>query len=112
MKSVMLGTVSDLRDKKCRKFFYKVGKENREGVMVYSQGKFYAYFNRCRHVSLPLDWGDEDFLTEDGRYILCRNHGALYEPSNGDCVSGPCAGQALESVKIQIKQGKIFIKSA
>ena len=51
-------------------------------------------------MTLPLDWGDEDFLTDDKKFILCKNHGALYDPKTGLCVAGPCAGESLEKVEV------------
>jgi nitrite reductase/ring-hydroxylating ferredoxin subunit len=66
-----------------------------EGFVIRRQGRLYAYRNVCRHQPLTLDYGDGDFFTEDKGYLLCRNHGALFTPETGLCVSGPCAGASL-----------------
>ena len=52
-----------------------------------------------------------DFFTEDKEFLICRNHGAVYEPSTGICVDGPCAGQSLEKLPIKILGGKIYLNT-
>jgi len=54
-----------------------------------------AYRNVCPHVSIPLDRGGEPLLTADGLFLVCRNHGALFNPESGLCVAGPCEGESL-----------------
>ena len=34
-------------------------------------------------------------MTDDRRHLLCHAHGAIYRPSDGLCVSGPCVGASL-----------------
>ena len=41
--------------------------------------------------------------------ILCNSHGALFEKSTGYCVAGPCAGQALERVALEIADGYVLL---
>jgi len=59
-----------------------------------------AYANVCRHRALPLDLGASSPMSDDGRYLLCHQHGALYRPVDGKCVSGPCAGESLTPVTV------------
>jgi len=66
-----------------------------EGFVFRRNGELHAYRNQCRHQPLTLDYGDGEFFTEDNRYLLCRNHGALFEPNTGLCVAGPCTGASL-----------------
>lgn len=72
-----------------------------EGLVVRYEGRLHAFKNMCRHQPLTLDYGDGDFLTDDGSYLLCRNHGALFEPDTGLCVSGPCTGASLKSFPVE-----------
>ena len=95
-------STSSLKEGQAKKFKFKRGKESLEGFVIRLKGKFYAYLNRCRHMPLPLDWGDEDFLTLDKKFILCKNHGALYEPQTGLCVGGPCYGGSFEKIAISL----------
>jgi nitrite reductase/ring-hydroxylating ferredoxin subunit len=32
----------------------------------------------------------------DGHHLQCATHGALFDPLSGVCISGPCAGDALQ----------------
>jgi mutator protein MutT len=59
-----------------------------------------AYRNVCPHVSIPLDRGGEPLLTADGRFLVCRNHGALFAPEDGLCLAGPCEGESLDPLRI------------
>lgn len=59
-----------------------------------------AYENTCPHVPIPLDRDGESLLSEDGRHLVCNNHGALFERETGLCVSGPCAGERLRPIPI------------
>lgn len=58
-------------------FFYRLG-----------DGEIVGYFNRCTHVSIPLDYDDGLFLDTAG-FIMCRVHGARYELETGLRCFGP-----------------------
>jgi len=50
------------------------------------------------------------FLSGDGRSLQCSAHGALFQPSDGLCTAGPCAGKYLQSVPLQITaEGNIIV---
>jgi nitrite reductase/ring-hydroxylating ferredoxin subunit len=91
-----------------KKFIFKPGGQAVEAFVVNFEGTHYAYLNRCRHIALTLDWVDNRFFTEDGRYIICANHGATYEPKTGECVWGPCLGAYLKPVALEIAREKIY----
>ncbi|MFQ5682472.1 MAG: Rieske (2Fe-2S) protein [Candidatus Binatia bacterium] len=78
-----------------------------EAVLVNYGGDIFAYVNRCCHISISMDWVDNQFFTEDKRYLICANHGATYEPTTGECIWGPCVGAYLQAVPLKISQGKI-----
>ncbi len=64
------------------------------------QGEVYAYLNCCIHLMLELDWGDGEYFDTSGDYIICANHGALFEPKTGRCIDGPCYGSELIKIII------------
>ena len=71
-------------------------------------GRVVAYLNRCAHVPTEMDWRPGEFLDDERRYIICSMHGAVYEPSNGRCIAGPCAGQRLMAVGVFERDGQVY----
>lgn len=71
-------------------------------------GRVVAYLNRCAHVPTEMDWRPGEFLDDERRYIICSMHGAVYEPSNGRCIAGPCAGQRLMAVGVLERDGQVY----
>jgi 8-oxo-dGTP diphosphatase len=70
------------------------------GLLVATPDGARAYHNVCPHVSIPLDRDGEPLLSEDGRFLVCCNHGALFTPEDGRCVAGPCEGDSLASLRV------------
>lgn len=66
-----------------------------------------AYVNRCAHIPAEMDWLPGKFWDQDKRFIICAVHGALYDPPNGACVSGPCRGAKLMSIAISESDGEV-----
>ena len=91
-----------------KKFRLKCQGNDIEGVLVNYEGNIYAYVNRCRHIPISMDWVDNQFFTEDKRYLICANHGATYEPTTGECIWGPCFGAILQGVPLEISGEKIL----
>ena len=69
----------------------------------------FVYVNSCPHIGVPLDWAPGRFLTADGQRIICATHGAEFDIADGVCLRGPCFGDRLEAVMIQIKDGVILV---
>lgn len=67
-----------------------------------------GYLNRCAHVPAEMDWQPGKFWDLDRRYIICSVHGALYEPADGRCVSGPCVGKRLHRLVIEEQDGQVY----
>ena len=70
------------------------------GLLVATPDGARAYRNVCPHASIPLDRDGEPLLTADGLFLVCHNHGALFEPEDGLCVAGPCEGESLDPLRI------------
>jgi len=68
-----------------------------------------VYVNSCPHIGVPLDWMPDKFLTADGQRIVCATHGAEFRIADGVCVRGPCLGDRLEPVMIEVKDGVILV---
>jgi nitrite reductase/ring-hydroxylating ferredoxin subunit len=80
------------------------------GLVAIRQGEaVFVYVNSCPHIGTPLEWTPDRFLSADGRRIVCATHGAEFRIADGECLRGPCFGESLESVVIQIEDGTIFV---
>jgi len=71
-------------------------------------GRVVAYLNRCAHVPIEMDWRPGEFLDEERRFIVCTMHGAVYEPANGRCIAGPCAGLRLMALDVVERDGQVY----
>lgn len=72
---------------------------DRPGAMPVS-----AFVNRCPHAGTPLNMFPERFYDRSGEFLLCSTHGALFQPSDGLCVRGPCVGQCLTPLPVELEQ--------
>ena len=76
--------------------------------IVNHDGRHYVYVNRCPHAGTPLDLWPNEFFTEDGRFLVCATHGAIFDPSTGICVEGPCPGARLEPLRLE-RDGEFLV---
>ena len=84
-----------------KKFYLDCGGREVEAFVVNHRGEHHAFINQCRHVPMTMDWVENQFLTEDGCYLQCATHGALFEPATGLCIDGPPLGKALHRVALE-----------
>lgn len=77
--------------------------------VVNKAGSFYAYENSCPHLGVNLEWQTDQFLDSTSTLIMCAMHGALFTLDKGFCVSGPCSGQHLKALHIEIKDDSIYL---
>ncbi len=61
-------------------------------------GEVFVYRNRCPHRGVPLEWQADQFLDPSASLIQCARHGALFLIESGECVAGPCEGEALRAI--------------
>lgn len=94
----------------CREFHLGSGDWPLRGFVVsLARGEVRAYLNRCAHLSYPLNYLPNEFLSYDRRMIVCAMHGALFEKHNGLCVAGPCLGRSLIALPVQISAGCVWL---
>ena len=91
------------------KFRLACGGRTIEGFAVNHDGRVYAYVNCCPHVGAPLDLWPNEFMSEDGRTIVCSTHGALFEPEGGLCAAGPCAGDRLTTLPARVEGHAVVV---
>ena len=94
------------------KFMLPIRGCDEECFLINFAGEFHAYVNRCRHVPMPMDWVDNQFFAEEGRYLMCQTHNAYYEPKSGECIAGPPAacGKYLYRVPIEVEGGVVYAR--
>ena len=102
----------DLKPGQSMKFLLPIRGADEECFMINFQGAFHAYVNRCRHIPMAMDWVDNHFFAEEGRYLMCQTHNAYYEPASGECIAGPgsACGKLLYRVPLEIKDGVVFAR--
>jgi nitrite reductase/ring-hydroxylating ferredoxin subunit len=95
------------------KFMLPIQNADEECFLINFAGKHYAYVNRCRHVPMAMDWIDNQFFAEEGRYLMCQTHNAYYEPTSGECIAGPptACGKFLYRLPLEIEGGVIYARA-
>lgn len=83
--------------------------ENEEGqdtfFVIKAQGQLFAWLNACPHVNgAPMAWRKNAYMNGSKTHIVCHAHGALFEPTTGLCIQGPCRGQFLSEVNVLVDQ--------
>jgi len=61
-----------------------------------------AWRNVCPHAGRRLDWSPGRFLKSKDGLLVCAVHGASFETVEGVCVAGPCRGERLQAVAVQV----------
>lgn len=98
----------DLSDGQGIRFQIGRGIRRVDGILVRFKGRHYAYVNLCRHMPMPLDLVPNRIFSANKRFIRCQNHGAMYDPTSGKCLMGPCKGKSLVPIAIEVRDGAIF----
>lgn len=71
-------------------------------------GRVRGWFNVCPHAGRRLDWAPGKFLRQDG-LLVCAAHGASFELGSGACVAGPCRGESLRAVALELRDGGVYL---
>ena len=80
-----------------------------ESLILHRDGESVrGWFNVCPHAGRRLDWAPGKFLRSGG-LLVCAAHGASFELVGGECVAGPCRGQALRAVALEVREGGVYL---
>ena len=74
-----------------------------------ARGDVRAWLNVCPHAGRRLDWAPGKFLRAKDGQLVCAAHGATFDLANGECTAGPCRGEALRQVALDVHDGEISI---
>ncbi|MDR7099704.1 nitrite reductase/ring-hydroxylating ferredoxin subunit [Lysobacter niabensis] len=81
-----------------------------ESLILYRQGEAVrAWLNICPHAGRRLDWAPGQFLKSREGLLVCAAHGASFELVQGECVGGPCRGEALRVVPVEVRDGQVWL---
>ncbi|MEJ2620927.1 MAG: Rieske 2Fe-2S domain-containing protein [Candidatus Thiodiazotropha sp.] len=100
--------IEQLLDPGSRGFTLQLGDQALEILVVRKSGQLYGYLNHCPHTGITLEWQDDQFLDLSQRYIQCATHGALFRIEDGFCLRGPCSGDALTPVGVEVQDGQVI----
>ena len=82
-----------------------------ESLILYRDGdQVRAWLNICPHAGRRLDWAPGKFLLSKDGLLVCAAHGASFELREGACVAGPCRGESLRAVAVEVADGGIRIR--
>lgn len=78
-------------------------------ILVHWCGAWYAYKNNCPHANWPLNIQPDVFFDTDQQFLQCSNHMALFDVVTGECKAGPCVGDRLTEVPLEIVDNQVFV---
>ncbi|CRD61602.1 Rieske (2Fe-2S) protein [Stenotrophomonas thermophila] len=81
-----------------------------ESLVLYRDGaQVRAFLNICPHAGRRLDWAPGQFLKSREGHLVCAAHGASFMLDSGDCIAGPCKGDRLRAVPVDIRDGQVYL---
>ena len=82
-----------------------------ESLLLYrdAEGGVRAWLNICPHAGRRLDWAPGKFLRAKDGQLVCAAHGASFELAGGECTAGPCRGEALRAVAVDVHGDGVWL---
>ena len=81
-----------------------------ESLILHRDGQAVrAWLNVCPHAGRRLDWAPGQFLNSKDGLLVCAVHGASFELQRGECVAGPCRGDCLKAVAVEVSDGAVLL---
>lgn len=81
-----------------------------ESLVLHRQGDAVrAWLNICPHAGRRLDWAPGQFLKSRDGHLVCAAHGAAFDLADGSCVAGPCRGDTLRAVPVELRDGQVWL---
>lgn len=83
-----------------------------ESVILARRGdELRAWLNVCPHAGRRLDYAPGRFLLKD-ELLICAVHGASFNRNDGICVAGPCRGEHLRALAVELRGGEVWLLAA
>ena len=81
-----------------------------ESLILHRDGeRVRAWFNVCPHAGRRLDWAPGKFLRGKDGQLVCAAHGASFDLANGECIAGPCRGERLRDIAVEVRDGDVWL---
>lgn len=81
--------------------------DGQESLILLRRGEqVQGYINVCPHAGRRLDYAPGKFLLKNDT-LTCAVHGATFNQGSGLCVGGPCRGEHLRTVDLQVEEGEV-----
>jgi len=81
-----------------------------ESLVLYRDGdSVRGWLNICPHAGRRLDWAPGQFLKSKAGDLVCAAHGASFSLIDGECIAGPCKGDRLRAVAVEVRDGQVFL---
>ena len=75
-----------------------------KGMLIFWEGNYFAFQNLCPHWSIPLDTHGNEIWHSGSSSLICQTHGAAFDVESGICESGPCLGERLNKLSVEIQE--------
>ena len=109
MQSPALCALSDVPESGGLALTVQTPEGPRELVLFRIDDSLRAYLNVCPHMGRNLDFAPGEFLFTPRGELICPHHGACFDLENGRCVEGPCRGDALTMVGVEVREGVVHL---
>lgn len=90
------------------RFEARSGRRGVEGILQRTDEGVLAWRNSCPHEpEVQLDQGLGALV--DGGQLVCHKHGARFDCDDGYCTRGPCRGQSLDPIGVDVRHGDVYL---
>lgn len=79
-------------------------------IVVRWDESVFGYINTCPHKPTQLDARiPGEFFNPERSHLMCDKHGALFEVDTGLCLDGPCQGEGLQKLSLEVVNGSVCL---
>jgi len=78
-------------------------------ILFRRDGEVQAWMNVCPHAGRRMDYAPGQFLLTRDQQLVCAVHGATFRLDDGACTGGPCRGQSLLAVAVEVRDGEVVL---
>ncbi|MFC5970161.1 Rieske (2Fe-2S) protein [Halomarina salina] len=103
-----LAPLADVPERTTLRFEALAGRRGVEGIAQRQGDAVIAWENSCPHEpDVRLDKGMGAFVASG--QLVCDNHGARFNCDDGFCTHGPCRGQSLRPIDVEVRGDEVFL---